>query len=76
MNGLLDCPHYTRPERGDLGAVPVVLLSGNHAAIERWRMKQSLGRTWLRRADLLENIELTAEREALLKEFKIEVDVN
>jgi tRNA (guanine37-N1)-methyltransferase len=76
INGLLDCPHYTRPERGDLGAVPEVLLAGNHAAIERWRMKQSLGRTWLRRADLLENIELTAEQEALLKEFKIEVDVN
>jgi len=75
MNGLLDCPHYTRPEQGTLGVVPEVLLTGNHAAIDRWRMKQALGRTWLRRPDLLKNIELTAEQAALLKEFKIEVDV-
>ncbi|WP_305906561.1 tRNA (guanosine(37)-N1)-methyltransferase TrmD [Methylomarinum sp. Ch1-1] len=76
MHGLLDCPHYTRPERGELGDVPEVLLSGNHAAIERWRMKQALGRTWLRRPDLLKNIELTAEQTVLLEEFKTEVDVN
>ena len=74
MDGLLDCPHYTRPEKGDLGDVPAVLLSGNHAAIKRWRMKQSLGRTWLRRPELLENKELTAEQGALLAEFKNEID--
>jgi len=74
MNGLLDCPHYTRPEHGELGAVPAVLLSGNHAAIKRWRMKQSLGRTWLRRPELLIKTELTAEQDALLEEFKNEID--
>ncbi len=74
MDGLLDCPHYTRPENGDLGEVPAVLLSGNHAAIKRWRMKQSLGRTWLRRPELLEHKELTADQEALLAEFKNEID--
>jgi tRNA (guanine37-N1)-methyltransferase len=73
-DGLLDCPHYTRPEQSDLGNVPEVLLGGNHAEIKRWRMKQSLGRTWLRRPDLLKNIELSAEQKALLKEFKTEVD--
>jgi len=73
MNGLLDTPHYTRPEQGDMGQVPNVLLSGNHKAIERWRMKQALGRTELRRPDLLKNLKLTAEQEALLKEFRNEV---
>ncbi|MGR8930412.1 MAG: tRNA (guanosine(37)-N1)-methyltransferase TrmD [Gammaproteobacteria bacterium] len=73
-DGLLDCPHYTRPEQSDLGGVPEVLLSGNHAEIARWRMKQSLGRTWLRRPDLLEKLQLTAEQDALLSEFKSEVD--
>jgi len=73
-DGLLDCPHYTRPEQSDIGNVPEVLLGGNHADIKRWRMKQSLGRTWLRRPDLLEKIELTAEQIALLREFKTEVD--
>jgi len=73
MNGLLDTPHYTRPEQGDMGQVPSVLLSGNHKAIESWRMKQALGRTELRRPDLLKNLELTAEQEALLKEFRNEV---
>lgn len=72
MNGLLDCPHYTRPEVINGKPVPSVLLSGNHAQIERWRMQQSLGRTWLRRPDLLDRIELNAEQEALLNEFKIE----
>ncbi|MCQ8182531.1 tRNA (guanosine(37)-N1)-methyltransferase TrmD [Methylomonas sp. SURF-1] len=72
-DGLLDCPHYTRPERGELGDVPEVLLGGNHAAIRRWRMKQALGRTWLRRPDLLEKLKLTAEQDALLKEFRNEV---
>jgi tRNA (guanine37-N1)-methyltransferase len=73
-DGLLDCPHYTRPEQSNLGHVPTVLLGGNHAEIKRWRMKQSLGRTWLRRPDLLEKIELSVEQIALLKEFKTEVD--
>ena len=74
VDGLLDCPHYTRPEQSGLGDVPEVLLGGNHAEIKRWRMKQSLGRTWLRRPDLFEKIELTAEQTALLREFKTEVD--
>ena len=74
-DGLLDCPHYTRPEVSALGDVPEVLLGGNHAAIKRWRMKQSLGRTWLRRPDLLEKKQLTAEQVALLREFKTEVDL-
>jgi tRNA (guanine37-N1)-methyltransferase len=73
-DGLLDCPHFTRPECDDLGNVPQVLLGGNHAEIKRWRMKQSLGRTWSRRPDLLEKIQLTAEQNALLSEFKTEVD--
>jgi len=73
-NGLLDCPHYTRPEQSDLGNVPELLLGGHHAEIERWRMKQALGRTWLRRPDLLNKVQLTAEQDALLSEFKTEVD--
>jgi len=73
-DGLLDCPHYTRPEQSNLGAVPEVLLGGNHAEIKRWRTKQSLGRTWLRRPDLLEKMTLSAEQIALLREFKTEVD--
>jgi len=73
MNGLLDTPHFTRPEQGEMGLVPDVLLSGNHKAIERWRMKQALGRTAIRRPDLLENKELTTEQKALLKEFRNEV---
>ncbi len=74
-NGLLDCPHFTRPEQGSLGKVPDVLLSGNHQAINRWRIKQSLGRTALRRPDLLAKKELTEQQEALLNEFKNEVQV-
>ncbi|MDD4914371.1 MAG: tRNA (guanosine(37)-N1)-methyltransferase TrmD [Methylococcales bacterium] len=73
-DGLLDCPHYTRPEQSSLGDVPEVLLGGNHAEIRRWRMKQALGRTWLKRPDLLEKTALSAEQSALLKEFKTEVD--
>ncbi len=72
MNGLLDTPHFTRPEENAMGSVPKVLLSGNHQAIERWRMKQALGRTELRRPDLLKKIELTTEQLALLKEFRNE----
>ncbi|MFP5507513.1 MAG: tRNA (guanosine(37)-N1)-methyltransferase TrmD [Gammaproteobacteria bacterium] len=67
--GLLDCPHFTRPETIDGMAVPQVLLGGNHADIERWRAKQSLGRTWQRRPELLERIELDREQQALLEEF-------
>ena len=73
MQGLLDCPHYTRPEEVKSRLVPDVLLSGNHQAIERWRMKQSLGRTWQKRPDLLLKKELTAQQQALLEEFKIEL---
>jgi len=69
-DGLLDCPHYTRPEQHELGAVPSVLVSGNHAAIRRWRRKQALGRTWLRRPELLEKLELDREDQKLLLEFQ------
>jgi len=69
-DGLLDCPHYTRPERHELGTVPDILLSGDHAAIRRWRRQQAIGRTWLRRPDLLENLELTREDQELLLEFQ------
>jgi tRNA (guanine37-N1)-methyltransferase len=68
-NGLLDCPHYTRPEVLDGMQVPEVLLSGDHAAIRRWRMQQMLGRTWQRRPDLLEKMELSAEQKKLLDDF-------
>jgi len=67
--GLLDCPHYTRPDEIDGREVPAVLLSGDHSAVARWRMKQSLGRTWLRRPDLLDKLVLTADQQRLLKEF-------
>lgn len=70
MNGLLDHPHYTRPEVYENEAVPAVLLSGNHADIARWRLKQALGRTWLRRPGLLETRKLTPEEAKLLDEFK------
>jgi tRNA (guanine37-N1)-methyltransferase len=73
MDGLLDCPHYTRPEQGELGDVPDVLLSGNHQAINRWRIKQAIGRTAIRRPDLLQIKELNTEQEALLEEFRNEV---
>ena len=69
-DGLLDCPHYTRPERHELGVVPEVLLSGDHAAIRRWRRKQALGRTWQRRPDLLARLKLEPEDEKLLIEFQ------
>lgn len=69
-DGLLDCPHYTRPVEHELGAVPEVLLSGNHAAISRWRRMQSLGRTWLRRTDLLDEACLSKADRILLGEFR------
>ena len=69
MEGLLDYPHYTRPEDLDGQAVPEVLLGGNHQQIARWRLKQALGRTWLRRPELLQRKDLDAEQQALLNEF-------
>lgn len=72
VDGLLDCPHYTRPEVLEGMEVPPVLLSGNHAEIRRWRLKQSLGRTWLRRSELLESLALTDEQTVLLAEFQQE----
>lgn len=68
-DGLLDCPHYTRPENLDGVMVPDVLLSGNHEHIRRWRLKQSLGRTWQRRPELLNNLALTDEQAKLLAEY-------
>lgn len=73
-DGLLDCPHFTRPECLQNYDVPKVLLGGNHADIASWRMKQALGRTWQRRPDLLEKKNLSAEQERLLKQFKVEVN--
>jgi tRNA (guanine37-N1)-methyltransferase len=70
--GLLDWPHYTRPETFEGRAVPQVLLSGNHAAIRRWRDQQALGRTQLRRPDLMEKLQLTREQRQLLDEFMAE----
>jgi len=75
VSGLLDHPHYTRPEEVDGIPVPDILLSGDHAAINRWREKQSLGRTWLRRPDLLEQLELSMEQQQLLDEFIREYEV-
>ncbi len=68
-DGLLDCPHYTRPEVIDGRRVPEVLLSGNHERIRRWRLQQALGRTWLRRPELLEGRTLNTEQRALLEAF-------
>jgi tRNA (guanine37-N1)-methyltransferase len=69
-DGLLDCPHYTRPETLNGKTVPEVLLSGNHEKIRQWRLQQSLGRTWLRRPELLNNLALTEEQQALLDAFQ------
>lgn len=71
-DGLLDCPHYTRPERYAGHGVPEVLLSGNHEKIRRWRLQQALGRTWQRRPDLLERRTLSREEADLLAEFQRE----
>lgn len=76
MQGLLDYPHYTRPEHIDGMEVPPVLLSGDHEKIRRWRLKQSLGRTWIRRPDLLAELALTDEQRQLLEEFIHEHDVD
>ena len=72
VDGLLDCPHYTRPEVYEGRATPAVLLSGDHAAIARWRLKQALGRTWLRRPELLAARGVSAEESRLLDEFRRE----
>ncbi len=71
-DGLLDCPHYTRPEVYENERVPEVLMSGNHAMIRRWRLKQSLGQTWLRRPDLLAGRQLSKTELNLLDEFRQE----
>lgn len=76
VDGLLDCPHYTRPEYYAGRRVPEVLLSGNHEAIRRWRLRQSLLRTWQRRPDLLENLELSREQRQLLDEIQREYGVS
>jgi tRNA (guanine37-N1)-methyltransferase len=74
MQGLLDFPHYTRPEKVNEQSVPDVLLSGDHKAIQRWRLKQALGRTWSRRPDLIDALKEDAsnwdeEKENLLAEY-------
>ena len=71
-DGLLDCPQFTRPESYKGERVPEVLLSGHHENIRRWRLKQALGRTWLRRPDLLEVRRLGDEESKLLEEFRQE----
>ena len=72
VGGLLDCAHYTRPEEYEGTRVPDVLMSGNHEQIRRWRLKQALGRTWLRRPELLGQRGLSSEETKLLEEFKRE----
>lgn len=71
-DGLLECPQYTRPELHQGSPVPPVLLSGHHAEIRRWRLKQSLGRTWLRRPELLQARGMNDEEKTLLAEFQNE----
>jgi tRNA (guanine37-N1)-methyltransferase len=74
VDGLLDYPHYTRPEVYANEGVPSVLLSGNHAQIARWRLKQSLGRTWVRRPELLAQRTLSELERALLDEYRREME--
>ena len=74
-NDLLDCPHYTRPETVNGMTVPAVLRDGNHEEIRRWRLKQALGRTYVRRPDLLEERTLTDEEQQLLREYLAEQDL-
>ena len=69
-DGLLDCPHYTRPVEHELGTVPAVRLSGNHAEIAKWRRMQSLGRTWQRRPDLLDEAALSKADRKLLDAYR------
>jgi len=70
MQGFLDCPHYTRPEVVNGIEVPKVLLSGDHRAIDQWRLKQALGKTWINRPDLLDDLDLDKEQTQLLDEFQ------
>jgi tRNA (guanine37-N1)-methyltransferase len=72
VQGLLDCPQYTRPEEYAGEKVPEVLMSGHHGNIRRWRLKQALGRTWLRRPDLLAARKMSDDEEKLLDEFQRE----
>lgn len=72
VQGLLDCPHYTRPEVFEGEVVPAVLMSGHHAEIEKWRLKLALGRTWERRPDLLAKRQLTKQEARLLAEYQKE----
>ncbi|MEC7284530.1 MAG: tRNA (guanosine(37)-N1)-methyltransferase TrmD, partial [Pseudomonadota bacterium] len=72
-DGLLDCPHYTRPEILDGQKVPDVLLSGDHEKIRQWRLMQSLGRTWQRRPELLNHLALTEEQQRLLELFQAQL---
>ena len=74
FGGLLDFPHYTRPEEFEGRRVPEVLLSGDHERIRRWRLKQALGRTWLRRPELIGVLALDKEQQELLEEFIREQD--
>lgn len=69
MDGLLDFPQYTRPDEYADQQVPEVLLSGNHESIRRWRLQQALGRTWIRRPDLLQQRQLSEEEQQLLEDF-------
>lgn len=73
-NGLLDHPQYTRPEQIAGSTVPEVLMSGNHADINRWRLQQSLGRTWQKRPDLLKEKQLSAEQELLLEQYIVNLN--
>lgn len=73
-DGLLDCPHYTRPVEHELGTVPPVLMSGNHAEIARWRRMQSLGRTWERRPDLLDEAALSKADRKLLATYRAQLN--
>ena len=75
-NGLLDCPHYTRPEKAPEGDVPEVLKGGNHAEIARWRRMQSLGQTWLKRPDLLAKLALSKADAKLLAEFRSNINTS
>lgn len=72
-DGLLDCPHYTRPVEHELGTVPAVLMSGNHAEIAKWRRQQSLGRTWQRRPDLFDEAALSKADRKLLAAYRAEL---
>jgi len=73
-NGILDYPHYTRPQEFKGMEVPEILLSGNHQLVDRWRKKEALKRTYLMRPDLIENAELTKDQQELLREIKQDIE--